>query len=241
LHAVQGDDVRVYLSIGIQTAVEQLLPEFEATTGHRLLATWGTGAVIGTRIAAGEPADLVVSTRAGIDDLVTRGVVEAATVVDLARSRIGIAIRQGAPKPDVSTVDALRRTLLAARTISYSDPAFGGVSGVHFARILEQLGIADEMRSRTRFPPPSGFSASLVASGEADLAVQQIPELIAPGVELAGPLPDEVQLVTTFTAALPAASSQREAAAAFVRFLRSPRAADVMKSKGLEPPAPNGW
>jgi molybdate transport system substrate-binding protein len=236
-----GVDINAFMSIGVQGAIEELLPAFEKASGDTVAATWGTGAVLNRRVAGGAAVDVLISTRTGIDELLTTGAVTRGSDVDLARSRIGVAVRRGAPKPDISTPDALRRSLLAARAISYSDPAAGGVSGVHFARVLEQLGIAGAMKARTRFPPPSGFSASLVARGEADLAVQQIPELSVAGVELVGPLPDGLQLVTTFTAALPATARQREAAAAFVRFLQSREAVAVMKAKGLESPTSNPW
>ena len=131
---------------------------------------------------------------------------------------------------------SLKRTLLAVRAISYSNPAYGGASGVHFAKVLERLGIADEMKAKTRFPPEGGFTARLLAAGEVDLAVQQIGELIsAPGVELLGPLPADLQSVTTFAAAIPLSASQPDAATALIRYLQSSAAMAVIKAKGLEP------
>jgi molybdate transport system substrate-binding protein len=237
--ALQGTSARVelaaFMTIGVQTALEELLPRFEKESGYRVVPTWGTAAILNARIEKGEAADVLISTRAGIDGLVKSGKVRAGSDVELARSGIGIAVRAGAAKPDVSSPDALRRTLLAATSISYSDPAAGGVSGIHFARVLDRLGIAAEMRPKTRFPPPSGFSASLVANGQAELAVQQIPELAMPGVELAGPLPGDLQLITTFVGGVPAASGQSAAAATFLHFLRSPAAVAVLRAKGFEP------
>jgi molybdate transport system substrate-binding protein len=128
--------------------------------------------------------------------------------------------------------------LLAARAISYSNPAYGGASGVHFGKVLERLGIAEEMKAKTRFPPQGGFTAHLLAAGEVDLAIQQTGELIStPGVELLGPLPGDLQSITTFAAAIPLAASQPDAARALIRFLQSPEAMAVMKAKGLDPVA----
>ena len=147
-------------------------------------------------------------------------------------------MRKGAARPDISTPEALRRTLLAAKSISYTDPASGGTSGVYFSALLERLGIAAEMKAKTRHPPNSGFAARLLVSGEAELAVQQSSELMSvPGVELLGPLPAGLQSITQFAAAVPTAARQPEAGRALIRYLQSPRAAAVMKQKGLEPVA----
>jgi molybdate transport system substrate-binding protein len=230
--------VKAYMSIGVQSAVEAVIPEFEQAAGQRIVATWATSATLDKRLRAGEAADVLISTRGGIDALISEGKVSPGTRVDIASSVVALAVRTGDARPDISTPDALKRTLLAARSISYSDPAAGGTSGVHFAKVLEQLGIAEAMRARTRFPPPSGFAASLLATGEVDLAVQQTQELASvPGVQVVGPLPSELQLVTTFAAGIPTSSSQPAAASAFVRFLQSPRAQTVMKEKGLQPAA----
>ncbi|MEQ1581538.1 MAG: substrate-binding domain-containing protein [Steroidobacteraceae bacterium] len=228
--------VNAYMSIGVQSAVEALIPEFERTTGQHIVATWATSATLDKRLRAGESADLLISTRGGIDALIGEGRVAPGSRVDIANSVVAIAVRTGEPQPDISTPDALKRALLAARSVGYSDPAAGGTSGVHFAKVLELLGIAEAMRAKTRFPPPNGFAATLLATGDVDLAVQQTQELASvPGVQVVGPLPAELQLVTTFAAGIPASSKQASAASAFVRFLQSPRAHAVMKQKGLQP------
>lgn len=228
-------EVKALVTIGVQSAIEALAPLFEKASGTRIVATWSTSALLNERIRGGEQADLLISTRAGIDGLIKEGRVAQGSDALVARSGIGVAVRRGAPKPDISTPDTLRRAVQAARAISYSDPAAGGVSGVHFASVLERLGIAAEMRGRTKFPPPSGFSAQLLASGEVDLAVQQIPELLSvAGTELVGPLPGDLQLVTTFAAGIPASATEGDAARAFIRFLATPEAQAVMRAKGLE-------
>jgi molybdate transport system substrate-binding protein len=236
LAAESAPPLKAYMSIGVQSAVEVLIPEFEQAAGQRIAPTWATSATLDKRVRAGEAADLLISTRGGIEAFIKEGKVIAESRTDLTNSVVAIAVRKGNAHPDISTPDALKRTLLAARAISYSDPAAGGTSGVHFAKVLDQLGIAEAMRAKTRFPPPNGFAASLLANGGVDLAVQQTQELASvAGVEVVGPLPASLQLVTTFTAGVPAASDHRAAARAFIRFLQSPRAREVMKQKGLEP------
>ncbi len=234
--ATPSPPLTAYMSIGVQSAVKDLIPEFEKSTSQRIEATWATSTNLDKRLRAGDAADLLISTRGGIEALIREGKVVAGSAVDIASSGVGIAVRKGDARPDISTPDALKRTLLAARSISYSDPAAGGTSGVHFAKVLERLGIADQMKAKAKFPPPNGLSASLLMTGESDLAIQQIQELSSvAGVEVIGPLPDELQLITTFTAGIPTASGQASAADAFVRFLQSPHAQSVMGKKGLEP------
>jgi molybdate transport system substrate-binding protein len=168
--------------------------------------------------------------------LIKAGRLEAGSDTTLARSSVGVAVRKGAPKPDISTPEALKRALLAAKSVSYSNPAFGGASGVHFGKVIERLGITEEMKAKTKFPPEGGFTARLLITGEAELAVQQIGELISvPDVELVGPLPTDLQSVTVFAAAVPSAASQPQAAMALIRYLQSSEATAVMKVKGLDP------
>lgn len=236
--AVAPSEIKAFMSIGVQSAVEPLMPVFEKASGHRIVATWATGAALNKRVQAGEEADLLISARSGIDSLIREGKIQAGSDAELARSGVGVAVRKGAPKPDISTPDALKRTLLIAGAISYSNPSAGGASGVHFAEVLKRLGIASEMQGKTKFPPPSGLSARLLVSGEVDFAIQQIPELASvDGTELIGPLPGDLQLVTSFVAGIPTAARQADAAGAFVRFLQSPQAVAVLKAKGFDVPA----
>jgi molybdate transport system substrate-binding protein len=230
-----GTEINAFITIGVQSAIEELTPAFQRATGDSIAPTWSTSALLNQRVERESP-DLLISTRAGIDALIKAGRIAAGSDVPVARSGIGVAVRRGSPKPDISTPDALRRALLAAKAISYSDPAAGGVSGVHFASVLERLGIAAPMKMRTRFPPSGGFSATLLVRGDVDLAIQQIPELASvAGTEVIGPLPSDLQLVTTFVAGVPVGAAHAEAARGLLRFLRSPQAASVMAAKGLEP------
>src|SRR5438876_5047151 len=229
-------DVKGLSTIALQSVAEELLPQFEKASGHKVSITYGLGVAMVKRVQEGEAADFLLAPRGAVDGLLKAGKLAPGSDVSLARSSVGIAVRKGAPRPDISTPEALKRTLLAARAISYSNPAYGGASGVHFAKVLERLGIADEMKAKTRFPPEGGFTARLLAAGEVDLAVQQIGELIsAPGVELLAPLPADLQSVTTFAAAIPLSASQPDAATALIRYLQSSAAMAVIKAKGLEP------
>src|SRR2546425_3510766 len=229
-------DVKGLSTIALQSVAEELLPQFEKASGHKVSIAFGLGVAMVKRIQDGEAADFLLAPRSAIDGLLKAGKLAPGSDVSLARSSVGIAVRKGAARPDISTPEALKRTLLAARAISYSNPAYGGASGVHFAKVLERLGIADEMKAKTRFPPEGGFTARLLAAGEVDLAVQQIGELIStPGVELLGPLPGELQSVTTFAAAIPSSASQPDAARALIRYLQSPEVMALIKAKGLDP------
>ena len=156
-------------------------------------------------------------------------------------SGIGVVVRKGAPKPDISSPEALKRTLLAAKSITYSNPEKGGASGIHFAKVLDRLGIANEMKPKTVFPKTAGGAAvgALVASGEAEIGVHQFPELIqAAGIEIVGPLPGDLQETIVFSAAVMAGVKDAEASKALVNFLHTPEAAAVIKANGMEPATP---
>jgi molybdate transport system substrate-binding protein len=153
----------------------------------------------------------------------------------LAGSGVGIAVRKGEPKPDISSPEALKRALLAARAIGYGNPAAGGAAGVHFAKVIERLGIVDQMKPKTKHPMPGSFVGSMLVSGEVDLGVQQIPELIfISGLDLVGPLPGDLQATTVFAAGVPSNAKEPNAARALITFLRSPEATSAFKRKGFE-------
>jgi molybdate transport system substrate-binding protein len=188
------------------------------------------------RVEAGEPADVLILSRVGIDALLKQGKVVSGSDVTLAGSGVAIAVKAGAPKPDISTAEALKQTLLKAKSIAYSEPSAGGASGVHFAKLLERMGVAEQMKPKTKYPPAGGFSAELLLSGEAELAVQQKPELLhVSGVEIIGFLPGDLNLVTEFVAAITPDSKDAQSGKALIDSLRTPEAAAVFRSKGLEP------
>jgi molybdate transport system substrate-binding protein len=227
----------VFSTIGVRSAAELLFAQFDQASGHTLAVTWGTAPMLVKRIENGDTADVVVLSRAGIDALQKQDKIAAGSDVTLASSGVGIAVKAGAPKPDISTAEALKKTLLAAKSIAYSEPSAGGASGVYFAKLLERMGIAEQMKPKTKYPPPGGFSANLLMTGEAELAVQQKPELLhVAGVEIVGLLPGDLNVVTEFAAVIVTGGKNADAAAALIKTLQSPEAAAVFRSKGLDTP-----
>jgi molybdate transport system substrate-binding protein len=171
-----------------------------------------------------------------MDGLIADSLIAPSSDVPLAGSSVGIAVRKGAPKPDISTPEAFRRALLAAGAISASDPSGGGASGVHFEKLLHRLGIADVVKPKTKYPPIGRYTAEMLLSGEVDLAVQQLSELnFVKGIDLVGPLPAELGLTTVFVGGIHAKARQPEAARELLMFLRSPVAAQAFRAQGLEP------
>ena len=229
-------ELTVYSSIGMRSAAEQLFRKFEKENSCPLAVTWGTAPMLVARIEAGETADVLILSRAGIDALRKQGKIAAGSDVTLAGSGVAIAVKAGAPKPDVSTPEALKATLLKARSIAYSEPSAGGASGVYFAKLLERMGIAEQMKPKTKFPPAGGFSGELLLTGEAELAVQQKPELLhVAGIEIVGFLPGDLNVVTEFAAGIMAGSKNAEMGRALIQSLRSGEAAAVFRAKGLDP------
>jgi len=229
-------EVKALVTLGMQSVMEELGPRFERVSGNKLNMTFGLGPVLAKRIAGGEDADFLILPRDSVDGLVRSGKVACGSDTVLARNFVAVAVRKGEPKPDISTPDAIRRTLLAAKAVSYGNPADGGLAGVHFAKVLERLDIADAMRAKTRFPPAGGLAGKLLVDGEVDIAVQQLSELMSvSGTEVVGPLPGDLANVTVYMAAIPIGTKAPDAAKALASFLRSQEAQMVMKAKGAEP------
>jgi molybdate transport system substrate-binding protein len=233
----QSDEIRVICSGGFTAAYNILAPRFEQVTGKTVASAYGASMgsapdAIPQRLARGEPTDIIILARSALDDFTARGVVRPESRVDLAESRIGVAARAGAPKPDIATVDALRRALSGASSIAYSASA----SGVYVStELYKKLGIEAELMPKSR-RILSERVAAVVARGEAELGFQQISEIIGiPGAELVGPLPAEVQQVTIFSAGVLTNARQPEAAAQLIRFLASPDAAETVAGTGLDP------
>jgi molybdate transport system substrate-binding protein len=225
-------EIRVLSSNGVHSVTVEMLPEFERATGHKVLIDYDTANLVLGRIKAGEYADLVILTRPTIDDLIKQGKVAAGGGKDLARSGVGVAVRAGLLKPDISSPDKLKRALLEAKSIAFTRT---GASGIHFAKVAERLGIADQVNAKAKVPE-GGAVGPLVARGEAEMAVQQIPELLAvKSIQYVGPLPAELQYFTLFSAGVLTGARQPEAAKALIDFLSTPAAARVFKAKGLEP------
>jgi len=231
-------EIKVYSTIGVQAALEELAPKFEKATGNKLTITWGTAALLVKRVQAGESADLYVLVKQSHDTLVKENKATAGPDALFASSGMAMVVKKGAPKPDISTPEAFKQTLLKAKSIAYSNPASGGASGVYFAKLLERMGIADQMKDKTKFPPPSGNAANLVVSGEAELAIQQEPEVMAvAGVDMVGPLPGDLNNITVYAAGVGSGTKEADAAKALIKFLHTPESAAVFKARGLTPAA----
>jgi molybdate transport system substrate-binding protein len=226
--------LRVVSTLAVMGAMRDLTAVYEKATGTALVADFSPTVALLERLRGGEAADIAILTAQGIDDLIREGVIQPGTRTDMALSFVGIAVKAGAPKPDISSVAAFKAALLAARSIAYSKI---GASGIFFAGLLERLGIAAEVNARA-VVVPSGFTAERLVSGEAELAVQQISELmVVPGIEVVGPLPPDIQTVATFSAGLLAGSRQLAKAQSLLHFLVSPAIAPALRRAGLEPAA----
>jgi molybdate transport system substrate-binding protein len=240
-NAASAADVHVMISAGFYRVYSELSPAFERASGHRLVTTRGPSIgdspeAIPTRLARGETADVVILDGGALDDLAKQGLMQAGSKVELARSLIGMVVREGAAKPDIGSVDALRGALLAAKSIAYSDSG----SGTYLSTVLfPKLGIAGQIMGKARKVrgPPSGEPvAAVVARGEAEIGFQQVAELIhVPGVAFVSTIPAEVQPVTFFAGALTKAVREPGAASALLRFLASPEAASTISKAGLTP------
>ena len=234
---IRAADIHVVSSGGFAAAYRTLAPQFEQNTGNHLITAWGpsmgdTADAVPQRLARNEPIDVVIMVGPALGKFVDEGKIMPGSRVDLARSAIGVAVRSGTPKPDISTVDSLRTTLLNVKSIAYSDSA----SGVYVStELFRRLGIADQVSGKSRMIPaePVGL---VVARGEAEIGFQQISELKPiSGIELVGPLPNEVQKITIFSAGIVTGSKEPEAAKSLLTFLSSPSATQAIIASGLEP------
>jgi molybdate transport system substrate-binding protein len=228
LTAANAAEIKIFTSRAIATVLEVVGPEFERTSGHKLNIMSGFSPNFVKQIRAGEPFDVVVSPPATIDGLVKSGHVLPETVASLVRSGIGVGVRAGGPKPDVSTVEAFKRALLNAKSIVYLPT--GAVP-----QLIERLGIADAIKSKVT-NPSSDIGSELVSKGEIELVVVVITQILTtPGVELAGALPPEIQVYAVFAAGISANSKVPDAAQSLIRFLRGPSVIPVIRSQGMEP------
>jgi molybdate transport system substrate-binding protein len=224
--------VRVLSTLALMGAVRDLAGRYQAAGGARIDADFAPTLGLMDRLRGGETADVVILTKQALGDLASQGAVVAESCVDLARSFVGIAVKAGTDHPDIATEATLRATLLGARSIAYSRI---GASGILFAQLIERMGIAREINGRARIIP-SGFTAALLLTGEAELAVQQLSELKqVAGVEVVGPIPRELQTPAVFSAGRLAASARAAQADALLRFLASSEVAPVLRESGLEP------
>jgi len=231
----RADEIKVMASVALKSTLDDLATKFEGTGGGKVTMVYGLAAQLKQRISDGEADDVAILIRPMMEDLLRQGKLADGSLVNVGGTPIAIAIRAGAPKPDIGTVDALKHTLIAAKSISYADPAKGGASGVYFAKVVEQLGLTDELKAKTILVP-GAQAPELVAKGEAELGVAQGSEIIPiAGAEMLGPLPGNYGSVTLFTAGVAATSKGPDAAKAFIKFITGPDAAPVLKAKGFNP------
>ena len=230
-------EIKVLSAVAMKPALDDIARDFERRTGHRVAMAYATAGLVRDRIRDGETVDVAILPRSAFDPLLTGGKIAPDSAVSVARSLVAVAVRKGAPKPDISSPEALKRSLLAAKSIVYPDPTKGGATGIHAARVIERLGITEEMKPKTTLTP-AGEYAEIVARGEAEIAiVQPMVILSVPGVELVGPLPEELQNKTDFVfmAGVGAKAKEAEVAQAFIEYLLAPDGARVIKAKGMEP------
>jgi molybdate transport system substrate-binding protein len=231
----QAAEVKVLTSVALKSVLDELAPAFEKKTGDKLIIDYGLAADQKKRILDGERADLIILTRAMMEDLAKQNKLTADGLVNVAGTPVAVAARAGAPKPDISTAEAFKQALLSAKSIVYADPAKGGLSGIVAARAIERLGIADQMKAKTILVP-GAQSGDVVAKGEAELGIAQASEIVpVAGAQLIGPLPGELGTMTRFTGGICAESQSVPAAKAVIEFLTSPDAAASFKPKGFEP------
>ena len=225
------------ISGGLTAAFNALVPEFERQTGNKVITSYGpsmgtTTNAIPVRLERGEPADVLILVGYALEDLIKQGKAVAGSRVDLVKSPIGVCVKSGATKPDISSADSLKRALLAAKSVAYSDSA----SGVYVStEMFQKLGIAAEMKDKARQIPAEPV-AGVVARGDAEIGFQQISEMLpVPGVDIVGPLPPELQQITVFSAGIATVSKEPEAGKALISFLASPAARDAIVKSGMEP------
>ena len=228
-------EIKVLTSVALTSSLNEVVPAFERQTGHKVTIDYNLAAEQKKRILAGERADVIILTRAMMEDLAKQGKVKADSIANVAGTPVAIVARAGSAKPDISSVETFKQTLLSAKSISYADPAKGGLSGVVAARAIEHLGIAEQLKAKTILVP-GAQAPELVAKGEAELGIAQASEIVpVAGVQLVGPLPGELASTTLFTAGIGAESQSAAAAKALIDFLRGPEAAPSFKAKGFEP------
>jgi molybdate transport system substrate-binding protein len=230
--AAKAADIKVLSTQATEQAYRELVPQFEQASGHKITTIFTGTLDLQKRVAAGESYDMLIMAGPAIDDFIKSGKVVAGTRVDLARSGVGVAVRAGAPKPDISTTEAVKKTLLAAKSIGYST----GPSGVYLTGLFQRLGVADAIKPKLKQTPTGVFVGTIVANGEAEVGFQQVSELAHfPGVDFVGPLPADIQEVTVFASGIQVGAKEPEAAKAWAKFLVSPAAAASFKKVGLEP------
>jgi molybdate transport system substrate-binding protein len=231
----QAADIHVLTPPNMQAILTALTPDFERSSGHKLIISYAPVPAVKDKVAAGGDADVAITLRPLIDDLQNAGKLKGA--VDIGRSFIAVAVRTGAAKPNISTLDAFKRTLISAKSLAYSDPPKGGISGVYMARLIERLGLTEQLKPQTVLVPPGGGPlVEAVAIGKAEIGIDQLSSLInKPGIEVVGNLPKEADVDIVMAAGVTNSSAEPDAAQSLIQFLTSPAGAAVVKQNGMQP------
>jgi molybdate transport system substrate-binding protein len=225
-------EIKVLSTQATEQAYKELVPQFEKATGHKVTSVFTGTLDADKRLAAGETYDMLIMSSSSIDGHIKDGKVAAGSRVDVAKSGVAVGVKAGSPKPDISSVEALKKTILAAKSIGYST----GPSGVYIISLFEKLGVADTVRPKLKQTPTGVFVGSSIASGEVEIGFQQVSELSTfAGVDYVGALPEAVQRYTVFSSGIAAGAKEAEAAKALVKFLTAPAAAPAFKQRGMEP------
>jgi len=233
--AARAAEIKLLCAVALHPAIDVLVPDFEKSSGHKVAIAYGNAGAIAKRFEKGEAADLLINAAPFMDELRAQGKILDGDRTNIAKVGVSAFVRKGAAKPDMSSADAFKRSMLAAKSVTYPDPARGGASGVYMAKLLERLGIAAEMETKTRLSPSAKVLYASVASGDVEIGFNQISEVLAqPSVEFAGPLPPAIQNFTQFVPGIVTGSSQADTAKALITFLYSPAAKTVLKAKGFE-------
>jgi molybdate transport system substrate-binding protein len=235
-HAFSADLI-ILSGSGVQPAMSELIPKFEQSSGHKVTFDYGTVGDMAARIQNGEAADVIIASGPQIENLEKQNRVAAGSRTDLGKTGIGLFVRKGAVKPDIGSVESFKRTMIAAKSIGWNDPAAGAPVSIYMIDALERLGIGAEMKSKTTAFTKRSERFEAVARGDIEIGFNQISEILAAtGVELVGPLPADIQHYTLFSAAIVASSKNKEAARSLLQFISSPNARAIMKGKGFEAP-----
>ena len=232
-------DIKVISSTAMKTSMDVLMPQFEQASGHKVSFSYGPSRRMAKHVADGEANDVAIVTDKAVDDLIKQGRIVPGTRADIAHSAMALAVQQGAPKPDISTPEKFKQTMLAAQSLGMSNPVGGGVSGGILIGIFEQLGIAQQMKPKLTFGAggPAGLIGFLLVRKEVEVGIQQMPELMAvPGIDIIGKLPFGMRTVSVFSAGLSTAASDAAAARALIAFLTTPQAKTAIRSMGMEVP-----
>lgn len=225
-------ELKVFSTGASKEIIQKLADSFAAKTGHKITITSDTAGGVARRVEAGEPFEVAIATRQVVDRLIAAGKLAAGTRADIASTAIGIAVKEGAPKPDISSVEAFKTMLKNAKTIAYVDPASGGTSGIYLAGVIDKMGLTEEMKPKLRLQS-GGYVAERVAKGEAEIVLHQISEILpVKGVTLIGGLPPEIQLITTYSGGL--APNASDVAKAFHAHLTGPDSDAIVKGAGME-------